>query len=67
MTPRRLAEPGVVEKKQEAFNNLRMTTHWAHQATLFPIDSQGNREITITPEDIGKPVLTDMGRRLVGF
>ena len=36
MTPVDKANDKIIERKRNAFYNLRMTNHWPHQAKLFP-------------------------------
>lgn len=67
MMPRKLATPASIKKKQKAFNELRMTTHWAHKPKLFPINPRtyGAPLPNITLVD--KPKLTELGMKLAGF
>ena len=48
-------------KKQKAFNNLRITSHWANSLFLFP-NLKSNQL-----NQIHKPILNDIGYSLVGF
>lgn len=48
-------------KKQKAFNNLRITSHWANSLFLFP-NLKSNQL-----NQIHKPILNDIGFSLVGF
>lgn len=36
MTPRSFASKKELEKRKKIFNELRMTSHWAHKVKLFP-------------------------------
>lgn len=67
MTPRKRAKDKDIRKKQKAFNEMRMTSHWPHKIKLFPKlpRSYGKEmpEVNVSPP----PVLTDLGRRLAGF
>ena len=36
MTPRSFASKKELEKEKKIFNELRMTSHWAHKVKLFP-------------------------------
>lgn len=72
MLPRKTIEsPKILSKKQEAFNEMRMTSHWANRCKLFPknpriYDKTQQEEIDKLVE-IGKPKLTDLGKKLAGF
>ena len=54
-------------KKQQAFEELRMTSHWPHKPKLNPIEphTYGNP----IPNTVGftHPELTDLGAKLAGF
>lgn len=67
MTPRSLATPVIIKKKQKAFNELRMTNHWPHKPKLFPKNPRtwGSDIPNIT--SIGAPVLSELGKKLAGF
>jgi len=66
-TPRTKATNKFLEKKIDAWNNLRMTTHWPHKPKLFPLkpNTYGNPLPNITP--IAKPIINDLGYRLIGY
>lgn len=66
-TPRAWCDSKMLSKKIAAFEALRMTTHWPHRVTLF-----GKRPNTygakLAPtRDVAPPILTALGRRLVGY
>lgn len=68
MTPRELATEEVLEEKQEAFENLEMTNHWAHRPRFFPkypyaygYQLANIRELTRIPE------LSELGKKLAGY
>ena len=65
--PRRLATEANLRKKQQAFNNIRSTSHWPHKPKLFAKKPRtyGRELPEITP--IEKPVLTEIGKKLAGF
>lgn len=65
--PRSLAPPKQIAKKQKAFNELRMTSHWPCKIKLFPKNPRtyGNPLPEITP--ISSPQLTELGKKLAGF
>jgi len=66
-TPRRLASKLAISKRIKAFNELRTTSHWPHKVKLFAKmpRTYGNPvpEINI----IDRPVLNELGMKLVGF
>jgi len=67
MTPRDLATNAFLKKKQKAFNELRMTSHWPHKPKLFAVNPRtysGPLPI-VTP--IGSPILTKLGKTIAGF
>lgn len=65
--PRALSSEKLINKKQNAFKELRMTTHWPCKSKLFPKTPRtyGNTlpEINI----IDPPELNDLGLKLAGF
>ena len=65
--PRSLSNPRQITKKQKAFNELRMTSHWPAKVKLFPKNPRtyGNPLPEIT--SIVKPELTELGKKLAGF
>jgi hypothetical protein len=65
--PRKLCNDKNLTKKQEAFNNLRTTSHWPCKIKLFPKYPQtyGNELPKITI--INKPIIHDIGLTLAGF
>ena len=65
--PRSLSNQNDLKKKIEAFENGRMTTHWPTPVKMFPKTPRlyGNPVPTVTYPP--KPVLTDLGRKLVGY
>lgn len=67
MTPRKYATDKNLEKKKQAFNNLRTTSHWPHKPKLFPKfpRSYGNELPDVTP--LSAPVLNELGFKLAGF
>ena len=67
MTPKSLATPAYINKKQKAFHELRMTSHWPHKPKLFPKNPRtyGGPLPNITP--INKPILTELGMKVAGF
>ena len=67
MTPRFFAKQSQLTKKQKAFNELRLTTHWPHRVKLFAKVPRlyGNPVPNVT--DIEAPVLNELGKKLAGF
>jgi len=67
MKPRKGATEANLRKKQKAFNELRMTTHWPHKPKLFPKNPRtyGGPLPNIT--EINKPILTELGMKVAGF
>jgi ectoine hydroxylase-related dioxygenase (phytanoyl-CoA dioxygenase family) len=65
--PRKQSNSKKLAKKQKAFNELRMTTHYPCNPKLFPNmpRTYGNAIPQITRIDA--PILTDFGKRLAGF
>jgi len=66
-TPKNLLSGANAKKKQKAFNEKRMTSHWPHKVILFPKTPRtyGNSLPQIT--DVPTPKLTELGKRLAGF
>ena len=66
-TPRKLISHSDLTKKQKAFMEMRMTSHWPHRVKLFPKEPRtyGNEMPPIT--DLPKPQLTELGKSLAGF
>ena len=65
MMPRTtIKDPDVLIKKQKAFNNLKITSHWANSVYIFP---KKPKESLYEFNIIHKPVLNDIGKRLAGF
>lgn len=67
MKPRKFATTANLNKKQKAFNELRMTTHSPEKSKLFPKNPRtyGGPLPNIT--EISKPNLTELGMKLAGF
>lgn len=65
--PRITATKANLKKKQKAFNELRMTSHWPNKPKLFSKNPRtyGKDILEITPID--HPVLNDLGMKLAGF
>ena len=67
MMPRNMSNDKALEKKKKAFNELRVTNHWANNPKLFPKTPRtyGGELPEFNP--IHPPQLTELGRRLAGF
>jgi hypothetical protein len=65
MMPRStITDPKTLIKKQKAFKNLRITSHWANSVFLFPKKSKlCLYEFNL----IHQPILNDIGLKLAGF
>lgn len=66
MTPRSRATQLELDMKIKALETGKNTAHIPHRVLEFPFYPY-SKKLLITPETIGKPVLTDLGRRLAGF
>ncbi len=67
MLPRSTATPKAMQKRLDAFKNLRTTTHWPNKAKLFP---KTPRTYGGALPQVGKltaPTISAHGRRLIGF
>jgi hypothetical protein len=67
MIPREKAKPAALVKKRKAFEDLRVTNHWANAPTIFPKKPRTYGKELPELNQIHQPVLTDLGRRLAGF
>jgi hypothetical protein len=64
MMPRStISNPKILINKQKAFNNLKITSHWANHVFTFPKKSKIVRDFNI----IHKPILDNIGLKLAGF
>ena len=67
--PRDQATEKQLEKHRNAFRELRMTTHWPCKVKLFPKKPRtygnANSLPIITPID--KPIISEIGMRLIGY
>jgi hypothetical protein len=65
MMPRlTITDPNALIKKNKAFKNLRITSHWANGVFIFPKKSKNNLyEFNL----IHQPILNSIGLRLAGF
>jgi len=67
MLPRKLATEASLRKKQKAFNELRMTTHWPHKPKLFPVNPRTYGAPLPNVTQVEKPKLTELGMKISGF
>ena len=67
MMPRATSNEKALEKKRKAFNELRVTSHWANNPKLFAKTPRtyGGELPVFNP--IHPPQLSELGRRLAGF
>ena len=66
-TPRIMASKKVIEKRIEAFENMRTTSHWPHKCTLFPKNPRTYGNPLPNDKEIDFPVLNKIGMKLVGY
>ena len=66
-TPRSLSNKKELEKKQKAFTEKRMTTHWPHKVRLFPKMPRTYGAPVKEMTELPSPVLSPLGRKLAGF
>lgn len=66
-TERSRATETSLKKKRKAFDELRTTSHWPHKPKMFPKKprhyGKGYPKVT----EVGKPVLSKIGKKLAGF
>lgn len=67
MTPRSLSDSKNILKKQKAFNEMRMTSHWPHKIKLFPKLPRTYGNPLPNVPSLDAPVLTELGKKLAGF
>ena len=71
MTPRQKASEKQIRKKQTAFKQMRMTTHWPHQISRFPAYPKPsetlNKQTDLIIEKKEKPSVSEIGFKLSGF
>ena len=66
MTPRKWIDEKNLQMKQNAFNNMEMTTHWPHKIKKFKKYTKKYEIIPNIP-NLPKPFLNELGKRLAGF
>lgn len=68
MMPRKLCSEKMIQKRINAFENLRMTNHWANDLRLVEKNPQTyGVEMPEVNLQTNLPVLTEVGRKLVGY
>ena len=67
MMPRSVSNSKALIKKQKAFNDLRLTSHWADNPKLFAKTPRTYGGVIPEFNMIHKPVLNKIGLRLAGF
>ena len=65
--PRLFANEKAILKKQKAFNEMRMTSHWPCKVKLFPKTPRTWGKNLPEINEIKAPVLTELGQKLAGF
>ena len=67
MTPRSWSDEKNILKKQKAFNEMRLTSHWPHKVKLFPKNPRTYGKELGAIASLKKPILSDLGKKLAGF
>lgn len=65
--PRTRCDEKMLKKKREAFNNMRMTSHWPCKVKLFPKMPRTYGGPIYDINELPKPTLSELGMRLAGF
>lgn len=65
--PRMFATKKEIEKKQKAYNEKRLTSHWPCKIKLFPKNPRTYGGKVYTFNSIDPPTLTTLGKKLAGF
>ena len=65
--PRTRCDEKMLKKKREAFNNMRMTSHWPCKVKLFPKMPRTYGGPIYDINELPKPILSELGMRLAGF
>lgn len=66
-TPRSKATLSSLNKKIQAFKDLRTTSHWPHKPKMFPKYPRTFGVPLPNITQIPKPVISDIGYRLIGY
>lgn len=67
MQPRSFASPKMIDKKLNAFENMRMTSHWPCNVKLFSKNPRTYGRELKQFKQLPIPRLTELGMRLAGF
>lgn len=67
MTPKNKCTKAGIKKKIKAFEQLRMTTHWASDPRLFPLIPRTYGKALPDCNMVDPPILTEIGKKLVGY
>jgi ectoine hydroxylase-related dioxygenase (phytanoyl-CoA dioxygenase family) len=67
MTPRKWSDDKNLLKKQKAFNEMRLTTHWPHKVKLFPKNPRTYGKDIENIGELDNPILSNLGKKLAGF
>ena len=67
MTPRKWCSNINIKKRIKAFEETRLTSHWPHKPKLFPKFPRTYGGDLPNVVDIEKPLLNDIGKKLVGY
>ncbi len=65
--PRSLATKANIKKKIKAFEELRTTNHWPNKPKLFAKTPRTYGGPIPNMREIPHPIITDIGRRLIGY
>ncbi len=66
-TPRNKSTPSYLQKKIDAFENLRTTSHWPHKPKLFAKTPHTYGKALPPVVQISQPIIPDIGYRLIGY
>ena len=65
--PRKFSTSANIKKKQKAFNEIRMTSHWPNKPKLFAKSPRTYGKEIHKITTIEPPVLNELGMKLAGF
>lgn len=66
-TPRAKANNKMLQKRIEAWNDLRTTSHWPHKPKLFPKIPRTYGKPLENIKQMPRPQIADIGWRLIGY
>lgn len=66
-TPRKLASDSFLNKKINAWKDLRTTSHWPHKPKLFPVYPNTWGKPLPQINQIQKPIINDLAYKLIGY